>query len=97
MSNDKITIPLERALKVMPDTEYVHTFRSGGLTLLGADWERSKLIEAMGRADEIEIGGDACKSINHGLVFFDDAGAVFVEGAKDTDWEALEASLAKES
>jgi len=66
------------------------------MTLLGADWEKGVLIEAMGKADNIEIGGEACRSMNHGLVFFDDAGAVFVEGARDTDWDALEASLAKE-
>jgi hypothetical protein len=53
---------------------YVHSFADCG-ALVGADWELSSVVEAIMKADRVEIGGDACRSMGHGIV-------VFPKGAK---------------
>jgi hypothetical protein len=73
-------ISLEDALLQLPASEYVHTFRNpNGSLLLGADWNRTELIEAMGKAKEILVTGENAQRINHGLAIEYGGAMLFIE------------------
>jgi len=84
MDDDKELITLEEAIKRLPAGDTVHTFRQGGLCLIGADHERDRLIEAMRTAPEIEVTGPAAQAMNHGLAIRDEHGWLFIETANAT-------------
>lgn len=65
----------------------VHTFRDGGIALVGADWSKATLIrEAKKYKNTIEITGPSAQGMEHGVVFRDDMGHVFCK----TDKKKLE-------
>lgn len=84
METDRIFITGEQAIEIMNDGESVHTFRSGGIALIGCDWNRDDLIGAI-NSSECEIGGEMCQAVNHGLVVWTD-GPLFVECKPGTDY-----------
>lgn len=58
----------------------VHTFRQGGVMLIGYDWGLENLIEALKKyEDTIELTGKMARGMGHGITFCDDYGYVFVE------------------
>lgn len=63
-------ITAEEAISLLPEAELIHTFYNMANTLLGADWERQKVIDLLRSADNIEITGEHAKSINHGLAAY---------------------------
>ena len=79
--DDKELISLEAAIKRLPAGDMVHTFRQGGLCLIGADHERDRLIEAMRNAPEIEVTGPQAQAMGHGLAIRDEHGWLFIETA----------------
>ena len=85
MSDDKVPLTAEQAISMLPDGESVHTFRDMPGIMLGADWNRDTLIEAI-RNSKCEVGGKACQGMNHGLVVWTD-GPLFVECREDVDYE----------
>lgn len=80
--DDKVFLTAEQAIAMLPDKAEIHTYRGAGPVLLGADWGREDLIVAMKKSKTIEVTGPMAQSMNHGIAFFDDHGAVFVETVK---------------
>lgn len=86
-TEQRITLTAEQAIALLPDGDTVHTFRSTTMCLIGADWSRDKLIEAL-QSGRIEIGGEQCRAVYHGLVLHID-GWLFIETRRDVDWDAV--------
>ena len=91
IDDSRVVLTPEQALSMLGDGDSIHTFRSAGPMLLGCDWDRDKLEEAI-RGNRCEIGGDACKGMNHGLVVAVD-GWLFVECKPGFDYSAFEADV----
>ena len=81
MDNDEKTIPFDEAVKLLPDRDTVHTFRSGGAMMLGADWGRESLLAAMKAATEIHVTGEVAQAMKHGLAIHNGGSWLFIEAA----------------
>lgn len=68
----------EEALKMLPDRDYIHTFRNSGITLIGADWSKEEMLKAIEKY-EFELTGEQATNMEHGMAFKDELGWVFVE------------------
>ena len=81
MSDDtRVLLTAEQAIAMLPDGETIHTFRSRPGILIGADWERAELIDAIRHAVGRELGGEQCRAFGHGLVVWtDESSPLFVE------------------
>lgn len=76
---DKRLITPDEAINLLNEDEHIHTFRNPNGMLLGADWNRVGLIERIrANPDKLEIGGDMCRGMKHGLILHDD-GILFIE------------------
>jgi hypothetical protein len=89
MSEQRSILTPEQAKAMLADGESIHTFRSSvpGV-LLGADWDRNALMEAIDEAETLEIGGPACRNMNHGLVVWTGDNPLFVQCRDDVDYDA---------
>lgn len=74
----KELLTLGEAIKRLPEGDMVHTFRQLGPVLIGANYKRNELIDAMWNAVEIEVAGPAAQAMKHGLVICDEEGALFI-------------------
>ncbi|MEN6312754.1 MAG: hypothetical protein ABFD25_00745 [Clostridiaceae bacterium] len=81
MDDERVKLSPADAIALLPDGEYIHTFRQAGPTLIGADWERNDMIKALNKY-EAEVTGEQAQAMNHGMAFCDDYGWVFVETKK---------------
>ena len=74
----------DEAVALLPDGDTVHTFMQAGPVLIGADWERAKILELLRLAGpEIELAGPAAQDTGHGMAAYDaDGTAVFIETRK---------------
>ena len=70
-------LSVAEAVAMLPETEMIHTFRPGIFVMIGCDWSRAEIIEAFEKYG-VELSGPRATEMNHGVVFFDDSGAVFV-------------------
>ena len=82
----------DEAIALLPEGEYIHTFRESGLALIGADWLREEIIELIRKSDCLELTGEGARSMYHGLAIYDhdakmQSDILFVE----TDMEKLQA------
>lgn len=75
--NERVVLTKEQAMERLPDKENIHTFRQAGV-LIGADWQREEVLEAINKYQFEESGAQATK-MGHGMVFCDATGHVFVE------------------
>ena len=84
-SEKKLRITPEQAKTLLTDSERIHTFRSLTGILLGCDWDKSSIVEELERNTfGIEIGGEQCKRMGHGLVIWTSHNdPLFVEADKD--------------
>jgi hypothetical protein len=85
----RIVIGFDDAVSALPDGDDVHTFMQGGANMLiGADWPRDEIIDALRGADRIDVTGEQAQSIRHGLAIVhprvSDA-YLFIETARRTD------------
>lgn len=80
MSDKKEVIAFDDAVKRLPDAEQVHTFCKAGSAILGANWDKPKLLDAMRKAPEIQVTGPQAQAMKHGLCI-DNNGTLFIETA----------------
>ncbi len=78
MSEERVFVSFEQAVAMLPDKEYIHTFRNGGIALLGAAWSKAEIIEQL-RDHKNELAGGCASSMGHGLYSADEYGGVFIE------------------
>lgn len=71
-----------KAIKMLPDGEHIHTFRNTAGMLLGADWDRKDIIIAIKRYG-VEFSGEQAIALEHGLVL-NDGSFLFIETKKLT-------------
>jgi hypothetical protein len=76
-----INLTFGEAVKLLPEGDSIHTFRNprGGM-ILGADWDRASLLEAMRESSHIQVTGAMAQSMGHGLAINAD-GVLFIEAA----------------
>jgi hypothetical protein len=74
---DRVFLTFEEAEKMLPDGEWVHTFRGGGMMMIGADWKRKDILDAL-KEYKPELSGEMATSMGHGLVLEDKMGYLFI-------------------
>ena len=78
---ERVKLTFDDAVAMLPDGDNIHTFRSGPFMLIGADWGREPLTEAI-RKYGAELSGQMATNMDHGLVLIDDRGPLFIETKK---------------
>jgi hypothetical protein len=73
-----VFVTLAEAEGMLPDGDEVHTFRQAGPAIIGANWSRSELLDAMRASPAIELAGKVATSMQHGLAIDDDMGKLFI-------------------
>lgn len=78
-TEERVVLTMEQAEAMLPDGDDIHTFRdtNGRGPLIGADWSRANILEAL-RTKKPELSGELATKMDHGIVFFDEYGPVFV-------------------
>lgn len=79
---DAIFYTPAEAEALIPDNEQIHTFRQGGFTLIGADWDRKDILELF-KTGLPRSAGPRATAMRHGMVCEDHRGYIFIE-TKDT-------------
>jgi hypothetical protein len=78
MNQERVFLTKEQAEAMLGKGDYIHTFRQAMGALIGADWDRSEILKAF-ETLKPELSGPQASAMNHGIVFYDLHGAVFVE------------------
>ena len=76
MSKSDLILTTDEALAMLPDGDYVHTFRGQHIPV-GADWLREDIIKAL-RENQVELSGPITTGMGYGMCFCDKYGWVFV-------------------
>lgn len=80
MEEERIFLTKEQALECLVIQDgLVHNFRPFPMGLVGADWEIESVEKLLEEAEEIEIGGENCRSMNHGLAVLKNKQVYFFE------------------
>lgn len=61
------TISFDEAVALLPEGDTVHTFVQAAFGLLGADWPRQKILDALKDAECIDVTGPMAPRMHHGL------------------------------
>ncbi len=94
---ETLILTVDEAIAMLPDGESIHTFRASTPNMLvGCDWERQDLLDAIHKTDCLEIGGEMCCGMNHGLVVWTDDNPLFVECREGTDYEKAAREVAED-
>jgi hypothetical protein len=80
-------IALEDAIAMLPDTEYINTYRQVFSQLIGLERERDTVIFMLSVAKSIQLAPPEFQKINHRIALKDmmGAGFVYVETKPDSD------------
>lgn len=71
-----------QAVAMLPKGRTIHTFRSTSFALLGCDWSRKHILEAI-KEHGAQFAGPQATKMGHGLVVLEsDRGALFIETKK---------------
>lgn len=73
----RVYLTPEQAIAMLPDGEYVHTFRGGGGMMVGCDMQRERIEAAIRETKERELSGPMATAMGHGLVILND-GRLFI-------------------
>lgn len=74
-------LTFDQAVAMLPDGDEIHTFRSNGFALLGTDWPRAQILEAI-RNGKPELAGPLATSMGHGLLVHTAGVPLFIEVKK---------------
>lgn len=81
---DKRKITAAEAISLLNDGDYIHTFRTATGMLLGCDWSRESIIEAITQFEStLELTGETARGMNHGIALLDNTGPLFIETDKE--------------
>lgn len=79
-----VTVTFEEAVKMLPDSDRIHTTIDRGAMLLGDEWPREKVIAALLKAPFIALTEGAAKACGDGLAVLDaDVGRLFIRTRKE--------------
>lgn len=81
-SDERVKLTKMQAIKLLPLSPNIHTFRQVGPTFVCADWTRSDIVAAMLEYG-FELSGERATAMGHGMVFLDEIGHIFVETKKE--------------
>jgi hypothetical protein len=83
-TNDEeiILLSYDEAVAMLPDGEQVHTILDAGITTVGADWDRVRVLTLLRDSPVREVTGPAAQSMGHGLAAYLDGIPVFIETRK---------------
>lgn len=70
-SDTQILLTPEQAISVLPGGDSVHVYTNPAGMLIGCDWKRETLIDAIRKSPQLEIGGGMCRSMKHGLIVWE--------------------------
>lgn len=68
---ERIHLTYDEAVAMLPEGDEIHTFISGGMMLIGADWSRESVLELL-KTGKPEKSGEMAAGMGHGLVAFRD-------------------------
>ena len=78
MEDENVYLTFEEAVEMLPDSDHVHTFRNPGPgIMIGADFDRTKLLEKM-KQSTVRLSGKSATAMKHGMALFDDTGPLFI-------------------
>lgn len=85
MEQERKYLTVDQAIACLNEGDTIHTFLNpADSILLGADWSRESVIETLNsHPDEIEIGGEGCRSMKHGLVVWRGGEPVFIQADEE--------------
>lgn len=93
MEEKRIFLNPEQAKSILPKGKNVHVFLNPNGMLIGEDWDKKQVLELFeSNKDKIEIGGQGCKSMKHGLVVNDGRKLLFI-ATNEIKLNKLEKSL----
>lgn len=78
--NGRVYLTPEQAEAMLPKEGRIHTFRQAGFALIGADWDRSDILDAIQKFKP-ELSGEQATAMQHGIVLNDDHGYLFIQTA----------------
>ncbi len=65
-TSDRVIVPFDEAVAMLPEGDSIHTFRQGGSLLLGVDWPREDILDLM-KKFPVELAGEHATRAHHGL------------------------------
>ena len=65
-------ITAKEAVNLLPSGDTIHTFYNEPFGLIGADWDRTDILQKLIESDKIEITGEMARSMSHGLAVYND-------------------------
>jgi hypothetical protein len=70
MNNDRHILTFDEALALIADGDEVHVILNPAPNMLvGADWGRKDLVDALRESKHIELAGPEATRMNHGVAF----------------------------
>lgn len=73
-----LQLSLDEAVALLPSEGRIHTFTNPAGMLLGADWDREKILDLL-RTGRPELSGEQATASGHGIVAFRGNDPVFIE------------------
>jgi hypothetical protein len=74
---ERVKMTPEQAIALLPEGESIHTFRSSPGFMIGADWDREKLLLHI-QKHPTELSGPMATDMHHGMVLIDENGPLFI-------------------
>lgn len=75
----KYYLTYDEAVSILPNDEYIHTFRNESFGLIGADWSREEILAELKKTDVvIELTGKHARNMGHGMCAY----------SKDVKWQS---------
>ncbi len=64
---EQVFLTAAEATGVLADGDRIHTFANSAGMLVGADWDRSDVVEHFEEVGEVQVGGAMCRNMGHAL------------------------------